>query len=225
MFLLILLVPLFNWIFVLSKFISPENVINTAHNIMTNEFLFRMSIINELITSIFIVILAVALYVILKPINKNIALFAFSLKLIEAILWVFLALSHFIALLIMNGQASLKVFQPEQMQALIGLFINLYISLTAIPGVFSGLNLLIFSYLLFKSKYVPNILAAFGILSYTLTFIYDLLTILLPNYSTIIIIQIIFCAPICFFQITIGIWLILKGVKVQQIDNKTQVTP
>jgi hypothetical protein len=219
MFLCTLIIPALNWIFILSKFIAAENPINTAHNILANEFQFRISIINELITSAVIVILALALYVILKEINKNFALLALFLKLIESILTAVIALGHFIALLILNGQASLTVFDPEQVQALAGLFLNAYISLTAIPGVFVGLNLMLFSYLLFKSKYVPRMLAAFGVLSYALVFVYDSLTILMPTYASIMIIQIICSAPICIFQLIIGIWLLFKGVKAQPQNN------
>jgi hypothetical protein len=218
MFLCGLLVPTLNWVFVLSKFPVAENVIATSRNIIENEFLFRINIINELITVIVIIVLASSLYIILKPVNKNLALLTLFLKLIEATLWAVLALGHFIALQILNGQTSLTVFNPEPVLALVGTFINVHISLTAVPGVFSGLNLMIFSYLLFKSKYVPSILAAFGILSYVLVFIYDSLIILSPGYASILIVQIICSSPICFFQLIIGIWLLFRGIKIQQPD-------
>ncbi len=186
---------------------------------MANQFLFRINIVNELITSVVIVVLAITLYAILKSVNKNLALLALFLKLIEAILWAVIALGHFIALLVLNGQASLTVFEPEQVQALVGLFLNVHISVTAIPGVFLGLNLMIFLYLLFKSKYVPNILAAFGVFSYALIFIYDLLFIFSPNYATILIIQIIGWGPSILFEIIIGFWLLIEGINVQSQDN------
>jgi hypothetical protein len=216
MFLCSLIVPLLNWIFVLSKFIAAENVINTAHNILANEFLFRIGIINDLITSAVVLALALALYIILKSINKNLALLALFLKLTEAILLAVTALGNFVGLLILKGQASLTVFEPEQIQALVGLFINVRISLSAIPMVFLGLNLVVFLYLLFKSKYVPRILACFGILSYALIFIYALITILSPNYASIMIIQIICWAPSCCFELIIGLWLLFKGINLQQ---------
>jgi len=67
-----------------------------------------------------------ATYIILKPVNINLALLALFLKLTEAFLLAIIALGHFIALLILNGRATLTVFQPEQVQALVGSFINLY---------------------------------------------------------------------------------------------------
>ena len=215
MFLISLLVPMLNWVFVTSKFIVADKVIDTARNILANEFLFRLGVVNELITSVVAVVLALALYLLLKPVNKNLALLALLLKLTEAILLAVIALSDFISLLFLKEQTALGVSQPEQMQALIGLFINMSMSITSIPMVFLGLNLMLFLYLLYKSEYVPSILAGFGILSYTLIFIYALLTILFPNYAALIIIQSICWAPSCLFELTIGIWLLLKGVKDQ----------
>ncbi|HEY9247406.1 MAG TPA: DUF4386 family protein, partial [Candidatus Methanoperedens sp.] len=71
MFLLSLIVPTLNWILVLSKFIVAENALDTAHNVLANEFLFRIGIINDLITSAVALVLALVLYIILKSVNKN----------------------------------------------------------------------------------------------------------------------------------------------------------
>ena len=214
LFLCSLFVPLLNWIFVLSQFIVAEDVSATAHNILANQLLFRINIMNGLITSAIAVVLALALYIILKSVNRNFALLALFLKLIESILFAVIALGHFIALLALSEQSALTGFVPDLVDALVGRFLNGYISITAIPGVFLGLSLMIFSYLLFKSKYVPSKLAAFGVLSYILVFIYDASTILFPTYATIPIIQIIGSAPLVIFQILIGLWLLLKGINV-----------
>ncbi|NJD54012.1 MAG: DUF4386 domain-containing protein [Candidatus Methanoperedens sp.] len=218
MFLFIVIGWTLNWTLIDSKLIVAGNVTATVNNIMANELLFRIGITNQLIFSISGVVLALALYIILKPVNKNLALLALFLKLTEAILGAVIALGSFIALLILNGQASLTAFEQEYIQALVGLFLNGRISISAIPMVFLGLNLMVFFYLLLKSKYIPGILASFGILSYALIFMYALITILSPNYAAIMIIQIISWAPSVIFELIIGLWLLIKGVNVEQRD-------
>ena len=220
MFLLTLVVPLVNWMFVLQKFIVPENVLATANNIETNELLFRVNIINELITSFIVIGLALALYSMLKSVNKNLALFALFLKLTEATIWVVITLGHFIALLVLKEQVTLTLFEPEQLQSGIGFFLNAHLSITAIPGVLHGLSLSIFLYLVFKSKYVPSVLAAFGVISFALVFIYDLLFILLPDYTEILIIQLIGWGPSILFELIIGIWLLFKGINESEMVSK-----
>lgn len=199
-----------------SKFIASENAVETAKNILANEFLFRVGIVNELITSVIAILLAWSLYLILKSINKNLALLAFSLKVTEAILIAVIALGNFVALLLLSGHASLTASDSGQIQALVGLFFNARIYLSAIPMVFLGLNFVVFLYLLFKSKYVPGMLSGFGIISYALIFIYALLTILSPNYASILIVQVICWAPSCLFELIIGFWLLIKGINIRQ---------
>ncbi len=218
MFLFIVIGWTLNWTLVDSKLIVAGNVTATVNNIMANELLFRIGITNQLIFSISGVVLALALYIILKPVNKNLALLALFLKLTEAILGAVIALCNFIALLILKGQA-LTAFKSEQIQALVGLFLNERISISAIPMVFLGLNLMVFFYLLFKSKYVPRILAGFGILSYALIFMYALITILSPNYAAIMIIQIICWVPSVLFELIFGLWLLIKGINVERRDT------
>jgi hypothetical protein len=219
MFLFSLIVPLLNWTVILSKLIVAENVIATANNIMANELLFRIGISIELIMSVGLIVLALALYIILKPVNKNLALLALLWKLAEAIIVAVIVLISFIALQILDGEAYLTVFTLEQLQAPVGFLLNEHTVLYSIPMVFLGLDMIVFSYLFFKSKYIPKILAGFGILSFALIFIHALMYIITPKYATMLINQIIFYAPSGLFEIIIGIWLLFKGINVQQGDN------
>ncbi len=216
MFLFAFLVPTLNWAVVLSKFIVAENVMATAKNIMANELLFRIGVTIELFMSAGLIVLATALYVILKPVNKSLALLGLSLKLVEAGIVAVIVLVSFIALQMSNRDAYLTVFAPEQLQAPVGLILNVHTVVFSIPMVFLGLDMMVFSYLFFKSKYIPRILAGFGILSFALIFIHALIYILAPKYATMPINQVIFWAPSGLFEIIIGIWLLFKGVKVQQ---------
>ncbi|MFC1509369.1 DUF4386 domain-containing protein [Candidatus Omnitrophota bacterium] len=215
MFLFSLIVPLLNWTFLLSKLIVAENVIATANNIMANELLFRIGITIELIMSVGLIVLGLALYIILEPVNKNIALLALLWKLVEATIAGAIVLVSFITLQMIHGEALLTVFTPEQLQAPVGLILYAHTSIFSIPMIFLGLDMIVFCYLFFKSKFIPRILAGFGILSFTLVFIHALIFILAPEYAAMPMNQIIFWAPSGLFEIIIGIWLLLKGIKVQ----------
>jgi hypothetical protein len=216
MFLFSLFVPSLNWIFVLSKLIVAEDVIATANNIMANELLFRIGLSIELIMSVGLIVLAWALYIILKPVNKNLALLALLLKLAEAILAAAIVLVSFIALQGLNAETYLTVFTPEQLRAFVGLILNKHTSIYSIPMVFLGLDMVVFSYLFFKSKYIPRILASFGILSFAFIFIHSFIHILAPQYATMQITEIIFYTPSCIFEIIIGIWLLSKGIRLPE---------
>lgn len=220
MFLFAFIIPSLNWALVLSKFNVPGDALATAKNIMANTFLFRVGIGIELLLTIGLVVLGLALYVLLKSINKHLALLALVLKLVEATLMGVTVLLPFIALGFMQTDASSMVVTQEQLQMPLGLLFNAHTSITAVPMVFLGLDMMLFCYLFLKSKYIPRLLAGFGILSFALILVQSLLFILAPEYAAMPINQILFWAPSGLFEIVIGLWLLIKGINIQQVDKQ-----
>lgn len=214
MFLLAFVVPTLNWALVLSGFNVAGDALATAQNIMANEFAFRAGISIELLMALSLLLLGLSLYIILKGINKNIALFALILKLVEATLLAITVLVPYIALQLLNGDQGLTAFSREQMQFPLGIIFNSHMAITAIPMVFLGLDMMLFSYLFYRSGYIPRLLAGFGIVSFALIFIQSLLFLLAPDYAEIPINQIIFWGPSGLFEILIGVWLLVKGVDI-----------
>lgn len=204
MFLLAFIVPTLNWAFVLSRFSDADNALNTANNIMANVFIFRMGLTIELFMSVSLLILGWALYRLLKPIHDSLALLALLLKSVEATLMAVTVLIPFIAL---------QAYSSEQLQSPIGLIFNSHSAITSIPMVFLGMDMMLFSYLLLKSGYVPRLLAGFGILSFALIFIHALMYMLAPDYASMPINQIIFWTPSGLFEIIIGSWLLYNYLK------------
>lgn len=215
MFLFAFIAPTLNWALVLSKLNVAGNALATANNIVANEFVFRMGITIELFMSVGLIILGLALYVILKPINKNFAMLALLLKLVEATLMAVTVLIPYIALEVLSENPQTTLFTEEQLLLPIGLIFNSHTAITSVPMVFLGLDMMIFSYLFLKSKYIPRILAGFGILSFALVLIQSLMFMLAPEYATKPINQIIFWGPSGLFEIIIGIWLLVKGISAE----------
>ncbi len=222
-YLLIIIIAILNVNFVDSKLIVSGNDAATANNIMANDLLFRIGIAGVLIIYTSVVVLSLALYVILKTVNKNLALLAMLLWSGEAILGSVTVLISFIVLLLLNGKGYSTVFETEQLQALVGLFLNVRTAGLDIVLIFVGLGGTVFCYLFFKSKYVPRILAAWGILTYLSMLILSFVSILLPNHPAMI--EIVLYALGTFFELIFGFWLLFKGVNVQQWDNHAPASP
>lgn len=215
MFLFAFIAPTLNWILVLSRLNVTDNAADTARNILANEFVFRMGITIELFLSVGLVILGMALYIILKPVNKNFALLGLLLKLIEASLMAVTVLIPYIALQVISGEESPTDLTQEQLQLPIGLIFNSHTAITSVPMVFLGLDMMIFSYLFYRSRYIPRILAGFGILSFAFILIQSLMFMLRPEYATKPMTQFIFWGPSGLFEIIIGIWLLVKGIRAE----------
>lgn len=218
MFLFSLIVPSLNWAFVLSKLIVAGDVVATANNIIANETLFRIGLTIELIMTVGAVVLALVLCKILAPVDRDLAWLAVFWKLIEATLGAVIVLVSFVALQVLDSGAYLTVFTPDQLMTPVGFMLNIHTVLFAIPMVFLGLNMVLFNYLFYKSKFVPAALAGFGILSYFLILIHGLANIVNPDFASRTVIQAVFYTPSIIFEMIIGLWLLIKGLNIQQVS-------
>jgi hypothetical protein len=220
MFLLIVIGWTLNWVFVDSRLHGPGSVMAAADAVLAHEQLFRIGLANELLLSVSGVVLAWALYRMLRPVNGDLALLALIWKLLDAVIATVSVLASFIMLQMLNGKALLAAFKPGPLQEVAGLFFRLRSNGAAIAMLFLGLGFIVFFYLLFKSKYVPAILAGFGVFSYFLIFVNALADILIPRGAAVLEVVspvgMIFMAPSVLFELAIGLWLLRKGIRVRQ---------
>jgi hypothetical protein len=210
-----------SWVFVYAKLIVPGNAAATGRNIMAHEPLFRAGMAGDLMVALSALVLAWALYLLLKPVNKNLALLGLLLKFADAILAIFTVSLSFIALHIAHGEAGPSVFTPEQLPAVAGLLLNLHAAAAAIPMVLTGLGFIVFFHLLFKSKYVPGALSGFGIFSYLLILASSLLKILGGKSAAgqMGALDMALFAPSVLFELAVGLWLVIKGVNMANMQG------
>lgn len=204
--LLSLIVPTLNWAFALSRFVTDQSEAETANEILRHEFVFRVGIVGELTTSAIAAVLALSLYVLLQSVGKNLALLGLLLKLVEATLWAVIALGHLAALVALRGAS-------EQARAIVGVLLREQVTLNAVPGLLLGLGSVVFLYALVRSKYVPRVLAGFGVLSYALVFLSNLLAMTSQHHATVGS-QMAWGAPSVFSELAIGFCLLIRGARV-----------
>jgi len=179
---------------------------------MANELRFRISIASEIIMYAIVVLLSHALYVILKTVNKNLALLALLWRIGEAVIGAGVAvLTGFIPLLLLKGKAA---FEQDQLQALVGLFLQVRNAGLDVVLIFIGIGGTVFCYLFFTSKYVPRILAIWGMITYLSMLTLALTSILSPNLPESV--KMIFYAPGGLFEVIIGLWLLIKGINFEK---------
>ncbi len=101
----------------------------------------------------------------------------------------------------------------DQLQAFAGFILHKHTAFYAVPMVFLGLDMMLFSFLFYKSRYIPKILAGFGMVSFALIFIHSFLFILTQDFAAMPINQAIFWLPSGIFELIIGAWLLVKGIQ------------
>jgi len=185
----------------------------TVNHIMAHESLFRIGFVISLFSVVFFLLAAWYLYVLLKPVNKNIALLFLLLNLGGFAIWCFSMLYLFTAQLLLSGADYLKVFQPDQLQAQAMLFINLRKNGAIIAQIPYGIWLFPLGYLVFKSGFLPKILGILLIVDGFGLLIYVFQCFLLPGYE---VISYPFLAVSFIAELSLTLWLLIMGAKDQE---------
>jgi hypothetical protein len=191
------------------RLMVPGNAVDSARNILANETLFRVAIACDLIYVVNVVFLLAALYLVLKPVNRNLALVAAFCRLVYALMWGVTALNMLGALRLLGDATYLSVFEPDQLQALARLHISIDAYYVGLP--FWGLASTVCSYLWFKSRYVPRTLAAFGVIASAWCVICAFAFIVFPTFETAVDAY-WFDMPLVVFEMALGVWLLFKGL-------------
>src|SRR3990170_8805951 len=110
----------------------------------------------NLLWAVFFLLAAWALYVLLKPVNKNLALLFLLLNLSGVAVECINTLNLFAALQVLSGANYLNVFQTGQLQAMAMTFLNSYTNGFMIAQIFFGTWLLPLGYLVYKSRFLPK---------------------------------------------------------------------
>ncbi len=193
-----------------TKLIVFGDAITTANNIQTSEWLFRIGFVSDVLAGVLFLLAAWALYVLLKPVDKNIALLFLLLNLGGVAVQCLNMLNLYSVVSFLSGADYLKIFQAEQLPAFAMFFLYLYKNGFMIAQFFYGAWLFPLGYLVFKSGFLPKLLGivlmieCFGWLLYPFQFF------LFPSFTVITY----FSFVIGFIgEFSLTLWLLIKGVK------------
>lgn len=201
---------MFAELYLRGSLIVPRDAAQTALNIAASERFFRISSVIHLLTFATDAVLAVALYTILKPINRSVALLAAFWRLADCAILSVAVLNDFAALRFLADTAYLRAFNTQQLQVLARVFLSIGAAGYQLGFVFLGLGSTVFSYLWLKSRYIPRPLAAWGIFA---SLVLALVTATILIFPTLGVIGLSYMAPMFFYEVGLGLWLLVKGLR------------
>jgi len=197
--------------YVRSTLIDYNDAAVTARNIIAHKQLFRWGIAAELITYAADIALITALYVILAPINRHLALFAAFLRVVGETVGVMNAANSVDVLRVLSDADYLRAFEADQLAALARLYLGAHNSATSAVFVFLGLGSTVFGYLWFKSAYVPRAWGVLGVFASALLAAGALAFIVFPSLGTMLYPG--YMVPMFFFEVGMGLWLLVRGLR------------
>jgi len=179
-----------------------------AANILAHELLFRTGIACEMIMYLLVIVLSLSLYQILKVVDKNLAFSALFFRFGEALTGsILVILSGLIPLLLLKSSPSNAEIQSA---SLLETFLNLRIIGLNVVLIFVGVGGTLFCYLFYRSRFVPALLALWGIVTYISMFLLGFVNILAPDRPAMI--ETILFGSGALFEALFGLWLLIKGV-------------
>jgi hypothetical protein len=204
--------------------VVPGDAATTANNILDAEWLFAISVISWIIVFLADVAVSITFYFLLKPVSDTLSLVAAAFRLAMAAIMGINLVNLSNALFLLTDAESLTGFDTDQVNDLALIFVDdAYNAGVSVGLVFFGIHILVLGYLLFTSRYVPRILgvpliaAGFGYIADSLG------KFLLPNYDAMIT-EVMF-APGVFGEFSLTLWLLIKGVNVQQWHKRAYASP
>jgi hypothetical protein len=193
------------------KLISSDAIV-TAQNIIAHERLFRLGLASNLLVFAADILLVTALYVVLERVNRRLALLAAFFRLIETTILIVAVLNDFYVLRLLSGSTYLSALSSDTLAALARLSIGAHGSTYGVGLLLFGFGSPVFCYLWLKSGYVPRTLAIWGLIASVWVGICSFSFVVFPELTRVLTVG-WYGGPIFLFELTMGFWLLLKGIR------------
>jgi len=202
--------------YVPDKLIVHANAAATAANITAHETLFRLGIAGELIGQAGFIFVALALYDLLKGVDRRHASLMVTLIVVSIPIAFVNELNSIAALVLVRGADFLSIFEKPQRDALAMLFLNLHHYGFVVAEIFWGLWLFPLALLVYRSRFLPRFLGVWLALAGFAWVVLSLTGILAPQYQAKVD---TYCQPAFFGEIAFMLWLLIKGATVPKVQT------
>lgn len=156
LYLIIIAGGVFGEAFIRNRIIVPSDPAATVANLRAHEALWRFGTASEFFMLACSVVLALILYVLLRPVNREVAMLAVFFNLVCIAIEATNELRLAAAWLPLGSSAYLDAFTTEQLHAMVNLSMRAYSHGFAASLIFFGCECVVLGYLLYKSAAFPR---------------------------------------------------------------------
>jgi hypothetical protein len=206
----------FGYLFVVKGLVTPGNAARTARDITAHETLFRFGIVSLSLVAALDVLVAWALYRVLRPVSEGISRLAAWLRVSYAGVFT-VAISQLVEALRLVGHTGyLSVSSTDQLHGQVLLRVTTFTDIWNAGLVLFGLHLLVVAYLAHRSGYIPRLLgvlvaiAGFG-------YVFDTVSALISGGTS---------TPLSSFtfvgEFLLALWLVIWGRRITLRESGSQ---
>jgi hypothetical protein len=204
-----------------SMLVVPGDAAATAHNVASNQSLFRWGMAGESVIFLIEIVMAGFLYVLLRPVSRSISLASALARASEGIVMAATNLfTSILTLFVIGNSEYLAVFEQEQQDALALLFqeANNYVIL--IWGLFFALHLVLLGWLVYRSGFFPKIPGILLTLAGIGYFAQSFGVMVAPGLSDVLsTVVLVLATP---GELVFALWLLIKGVDENKWHTRAQ---
>lgn len=208
--------------FVRNGLVVPGDAAATAHGLLAASSLWRIGIAGDLLQHACDVGLGLVLYVLLRPVNRNIALLALLFDVVAVSVFVANKLNLMLPLFLLDDAKYLGAFTPEQLQALAYVAIRAHEHGFGIGLIFFGCECIVLGWLIFHSGYLPKFLGVLMPIAGVCYLINSFALILAPKLAGALFPAVLL--PSFIGELSLCLWLLLKGVDVAKWNERSRAT-
>ena len=203
----------------LTKTFVADNAVVTAQNILATQNQYLLTFFCSFFGHILcFLLLVLALYRLLKNIDATQARLMLSLVLVSVSVMFVILISQISAFFVLNRAEYLTEFTTGQISEISTLFLQLRFIGEYVVGIFWGLWLFPLAYLVYKSNFIPKIIAYLLVLSGICHIVDCALFLTSQNMHALLTTYLSF--PVALGEISMLLWLLIKGISTPKITEK-----
>ncbi len=205
-------------LYILNTLFVYGNATATAGNVAAHESLFRVGIVSGLVAAVLWIFVPLALYRLLKGVDKTLAALMVILgSLMQVPLFFVNTVTDAAALLFARGGGYLSVFDRPQRDGFARLLLDLHHQLDLANLIFAGLWLFPFGLLVYKSRFLPRFLGVWLMIACFAWLAFSFTGLLFPAYEdkAFSITQ-----TIALGEMATMLWLVIKGAKEKSLAGR-----
>lgn len=210
----------------LGEMILPEKIVvardaaATAANILGHPTLFRLTFAAYLVEGICDVALCVFFYILLRPVDRRLALLSAFFGIASMTLYAVSQSSFYAASLVLGDSAGIDAFSPDQRNALAYLAIRISGTIAWLFLCLYGIASMLRGYLIARSTYLPRILGILFIIGGAGFLLRSATFLLAPTLSSPVLLL-----PMALAGIPTMAWLLIRGIDVTKLSAERANRP
>jgi hypothetical protein len=189
------------------RIIVVGNAAATAANVVSQPTLFRLTFAAYLVEGICDVALCVFFYILLKPVDRNLALMSAFFGIVSMVTFGIAEASFYSASVVLRETGGMMAFTAEQRNALALLCTRLSATIAWLFLCMYGIASMIRGYLIARSGYLPRAIGIFLVIGGAGFVLRSATFLLAPAYSSGLLL-----IPMALAGIPLTAWLLVRGV-------------